>query len=94
MDNFEKNTQALSCIVCDSPLVNIDGPNQPDNGLAFSTSGHYGTTFFDPMDDTSIEINVCDACLVKAAAKKQILIYEMGHVQARTKLYVHRNREE
>ncbi|MTH94743.1 hypothetical protein [Roseibium sp. RKSG952] len=45
-------------------MRNISGDEfQPLDGLAFSTPGHYGSTFFDPCDGTSIEIAVCDDCL-------------------------------
>ena len=37
--------------------------NQPSGGIAFTSPGHYGTTFFDPSDNTTIEINICDTCL-------------------------------
>lgn len=70
--------KTLSCIVCDyQPDVAYNGceSNQPYKATAFSTRGHYGSTFFDPMDGSQIEINVCDSCLQKAVAKKQILYY-------------------
>lgn len=47
--------------------------NHPYKATAFITRGHYGSTFFDPMDGSYIEINVCDECLVKAKAKGQLL---------------------
>lgn len=56
---------ALPCIACGQQLKNIDDTagNQPYNGTAFETHGHYGSTIFDPMDGHYLEINVCDACL-------------------------------
>lgn len=39
--------------------------NQPYYGTTFHTFGHYGSTMFDPMDRTILEINICDACLRK-----------------------------
>lgn len=68
----------LSCIVCDSELSeSFQGTeeNQPHKATCFMTQGHYGSTFFDPMDGTWLEINVCDDCLKKAQEKKQILHY-------------------
>jgi len=59
---------ALSCIVCGADLANVfpnTTNNQPMDGTAFTTSGHYGSTFFDPMDGQQLEINVCDPCLTK-----------------------------
>ena len=70
--------QPLTCIVCDyQPDTAFNGceNNQPYKATAFHTRGHYGSTFFDPLDGTMIEINVCDSCLQKAVAKKQILYY-------------------
>lgn len=70
----------MNCIVCKKPLENIQGPaldeseNQPNDGLAFQSSGHYGTTVFDPMDGTHLEINVCDPCLVQAGKDGHVLI--------------------
>lgn len=58
---------ALPCIRCDKPLKNVDpeytSGNQPYEGTAFTTYGHYGSTIFDPMDGTILEINICDECL-------------------------------
>jgi hypothetical protein len=69
---------AIPCIVCKTALRNIyDSPtegNQPVGGLAFSTTGHYGTTLFDPMNGSSLEINICDPCLAKARDAKEVLI--------------------
>lgn len=71
-DNMEMNTQQnphFQCIVCDKYLE----PCYPEEeryspvigGLHFATSGAYGTTVFDPMDGSSIEVAVCDECLKK-----------------------------
>jgi hypothetical protein len=72
---------ALACIACKKPLPNFAGEdsNHPMNGLEFVTYGHYGSTVFDPMDGSSLVINICDECvvalgragLVGAAAPKQ-----------------------
>lgn len=51
---------ALSCIACGRELRNVDDmvtENQPYNGTAFQSHGHYG-------DGHYLEINVCDSCLV------------------------------
>lgn len=62
---------ALPCIVCGTLLKNCwsDSDNQPSEGTAFHTSGHYGSTFFDSFDGQQIEINVCDPCLRKHTDK-------------------------
>lgn len=66
---------ALSCLACGQQLENIheDCENQPSGGLAFRSYGHYGTTAFDPMDGSFIEITICDPCLVKAAEQQAVL---------------------
>lgn len=52
------------CIKCSKAMNNIaDKGLQPSGGLAFSTRGHYGSTYFDPMDGTYLEIAICDECL-------------------------------
>lgn len=64
------------CICCGRVLCNVVSveqcPNQPYDAATFDSNGHYGTSMFDPMDSSRIEINVCDDCL--KAAK------ERGHV--------------
>ena len=62
------------CIVCRGGLKNLTPRgNQPIGGTAFATTGHYGSTVFDPMDGTVIEVNVCDACL-KVAAQDGVIM--------------------
>jgi hypothetical protein len=68
----------LTCIVCDyQPDIAYNGCeiNQPYKATTFLSRGHYGSTFFDPLNGTIIEVNVCDECLRKALEKKQILHY-------------------
>ena len=66
----------LPCIVCRTELnPALDGlDNQPYAATAFNTRGHYGSTFWDPLDGTMIEINVCDPCLVAASQRNAINI--------------------
>lgn len=74
----------LTCIVCGyQPYKAYAGceHNQPYKATSFSTTGHYGSTFFDSLDPgVEIEINVCDECLKKAVDKQQILHYNNGQV--------------
>ncbi len=66
------------CIVCRKQLGNLMAPegNQPNDGVAFTSPGHYGSAAFDPMDMTFLEINVCDDCLVAAAKDGAVLVAE------------------
>jgi len=62
----------VNCFKCDLELDyagHLEGGNQvqmnqPSNGLAFRTYGHYGSTFFDPFREAAwLEIAICDACM-------------------------------
>lgn len=66
----------INCIVCNKPLKNLeaDASNHPIEGTAFTTCGHYGSTVFDPMDGTHLEINICDPCLSAAGEKGNVLL--------------------
>lgn len=62
----------LPCLVCGKTLSSVlPNPdiNQPNDGTAFSTSGHFGSTVFDPANGTLLEVNVCDPCLVERHAR-------------------------
>jgi len=76
----------MCCLICEKKLEDAIGrPNstddeelygfQPHGATAFYTWGHYGSTVFDPNmaigSDYSLEIFVCDACLVER--KERIL---------------------
>jgi len=67
-------TEAKPCIACGKVLRNVtdDSVNQPYEGTAFTSAGHYGSTVFDPMDGSYLEIIVCDECLV--AHRDRVLI--------------------
>lgn len=58
-------TATLHCIRCSKKMHNYAGSSswQPNDGLAFTTLGHYGSTYFDPMDGSTLEVCVCDRCL-------------------------------
>lgn len=58
----------VTCIRCEKQMRNFldDGRHQPDDGLAFFTQGHYGSTFFDPMDGGYLELSICDECVAWA----------------------------
>lgn len=68
------------CIICDTKLESaIHDPhyNQPYKGTCFETGGHYGSTYFDPMDGSALSIVICDNCL-KDLEEKQKLLYRIG----------------
>jgi hypothetical protein len=59
----ELELATVDCIACGKSLLNLATEGyQPSGGLAFQTSGHYGSTF-DPMDGSTLEIVVCDDCV-------------------------------
>jgi hypothetical protein len=65
MDNYRDGR--CHCLSCGIEMVNIAREGfQPMGGLALNSVGHYGSTEFDPMDGTRIEVVVCDPCLIKA----------------------------
>ena len=71
----------MSCIACRKELKSVwpEGDeytasfNQPYAATTFISYGHYGSTLFDPMDGTYIELNICDECLEKAAVDGLVL---------------------
>lgn len=65
--NEPANQQKTICLKCNIDLEDVQGGQphiQPMGGLAFMTYGHYGSTIFDPMDGSWLEIAVCDNCLL------------------------------
>ena len=66
---IQESDQTLPCLVCRKPLANAcpGVENQPRGGLEFTTSGHYGSTAFDPMNGEQLTINICDDCLCEAS---------------------------
>lgn len=70
------------CIVCGDTLdglgAHIFGSepffNQPEGGTGFTTSGHHGSTVFDPMNGNTLSISICDDCLVKAGHEGRVLL--------------------
>ena len=59
-----------NCIVCNTGVDNWDIAYPEDEikvhpigGTVFRTYGHYGSSVFDPMDASYLEVVVCDDCL-------------------------------
>lgn len=64
----------IDCIACGKELDNIEYTTRsngtkvevhPMDGLHFRTYGHYGSTIFDPIDGTYLDIAICDVCIMK-----------------------------
>lgn len=74
--------KTCTCIRCDKKLGNylaIKDGYQPADGLAFFSYGHYGSTYFDPMDGRSyLAIVVCDEC-VKEAEERLGVVRRVVH---------------
>ena len=56
---------AIPCICCKKLLESVLQPatSLPHNGTLFYSSGNYGSTVFDPMNEFRLEIIICDDCL-------------------------------
>lgn len=59
-----------NCIICKCEVDNWDeaypeneAQVHPIGGTAFRTYGHYGSSVFDPMDASYLEVVLCDPCL-------------------------------
>lgn len=63
------------CVVCGTELRNVEVTceNQPYQGTAFQSRGHYGSTAFDPMNGSMLEVNFCDECLREAGNNGRVL---------------------
>lgn len=61
----------IECVCCGKEMPNIMERKgvQPVGGLEFHTAGHYGSTFFDPMDGTLLIVGICDECLLANSAR-------------------------
>jgi hypothetical protein len=59
----------INCIICAAELENwgVYPPNKtvvhPIGGTAFRTYGNYGSSVFDPMDASYLDVVICDSCL-------------------------------
>ena len=59
-----------NCIICTNEVENWDiaypeneSQVHPIGGTVFRTYGHYGSSVFDPMDASYLEIVICCSCL-------------------------------
>ncbi len=80
----DHNNKTLPCIICHKVLENVLDDlvekNQPYSGLEFVTYGHYGSTYFDPMNGDKLIANICDDCVKKEVDEKRIVLipYKKG----------------
>lgn len=74
----------LPCIACGAKLESAAPDsgqgNQPSDGLCFHTPGHYGSTEFDPMDGSVLEVSICDACVRRGRASG-VVLHRDPHMQ-------------
>lgn len=80
--DLEQMSNALPCIICHKPLEKVyrgdqDVGNHPDDGVACTTHGNYGSTVFDSLNGSYLEFNICDPCLLDAAKFNRIAIGRM-----------------
>jgi hypothetical protein len=64
----------INCIVCKTALENLEYEQRngrkievhPMLGLHFTSSGHYGSTIFDPISsEEQLDVAICDRCIMK-----------------------------
>jgi hypothetical protein len=65
----------LACVVCGRVLdpvfaevMDDSGYIQPGDANTLTGRGTYGSTVFDPLDGSHVEVNICDKCLTGALA--------------------------
>jgi hypothetical protein len=63
----------INCFCCDKELDNMHYESRnkesyvyvhPMGGLHFRTYGHYGSAVYDPMDGSSLDLAICDECVM------------------------------
>lgn len=66
----------MKCFRCDKTLESVfgDDTEQPYAATSFYSHGQYGSTVFDPMNShESLQIHICDECLVKNHGEVKLL---------------------
>ena len=53
----------MNCFKCEEELPTFMD-NHPGDAITFTSYGQYGSTVFDPMDHSFLEVHICDKCLV------------------------------
>lgn len=67
-------SEPIYCISCDERLPPLDPKDdqhniQPRHWLVVYARGNYGSSVFDPCDDTKLEMHLCDACTLAKSAR-------------------------
>lgn len=59
----------MKCFKCGKVLERVfsDLEYQPYGATSFYSHGQYGSTVFDPMDESYLGIYICDECMVENA---------------------------
>ena len=62
---MKESDYVVPCFSCGKQLasVGLGTVNQPYRATTFISYGQYGSTAYDPLDGSHIEINICDECL-------------------------------
>jgi hypothetical protein len=81
---MKRDLNCLPCFVCNKDLIAVRtaDDNQPHGGIGFSTSGHYGSTYFDATDldgSQKLELAICDECLQLYEDRTRIVRYWVEH---------------
>lgn len=77
----------LPCLICgkklDPAISNDKENNQPADGTAFASYGHYGSTVWDPQMGTRVrlEITICDLCLIASKERTQVAVQTVKYIQ-------------
>lgn len=79
----------MNCFKCDKTLEGVfnDDTKQPYAGTSFTSYGQYGSTVFDPMDDSSLTIYVCDPCLIKNSSRVTFTEHEKVLVETKSQTW-------
>lgn len=75
----------LPCFACGEQLQPVFTmlTRKPAEAIEFCAHGQYGSTVFDPQDDSQIQINICDPCLL---ARKD-RVWHVGYVRQKKEIF-------
>lgn len=88
-----------NCIICKCDVENWDIAYPEDKpmvhpigGTVFRTYGHYGSSVFDPMDASYLEVVFCDSCLTERL--NNAFVYEGINEKYAKELEEHRKEQD